>query len=372
MANTYNSFEQYISENAALRQTLADTLTEKGVEASGKEGYASLVPKAVEALGGGNDNGGLPDGYTKLGYIQSSGTQYIDTGFKPNQDTRIVLDMQFPQTPAADIENIFTASTSNTAQLWCWYWKSNNAFYFRYGSGTNYAVAGDPLARNIVDLNKETMTIGDTSVSAAAYTYSSTVSLALFAFNDSSGANGCSSYRLYSCQIYDNGTLVRDFVPARNSDGEIGLYDKANGVFYGNAGTGEFAGGGNKFDTPLPELTSPATASEILSGYEAYGADGSKIVGEMSAGLKVLSGSASMSNKQSRTVSQSGIKYAIMQYGNTTSTTAGGAVGNTYYVGNNGSLYGTITVSDTGVTIKSRTSGSNVTATYYYHIFYEE
>lgn len=51
MANTYNSFEQYISENAALRQTLADTLTEKGVEASGKEGYATLVEKvgAIEA-----------------------------------------------------------------------------------------------------------------------------------------------------------------------------------------------------------------------------------------------------------------------------------------------------------------------------------
>lgn len=45
------SFDEYISENAALRQTLADTLTEKGVEASGKEGYATLVEKvgAIEA-----------------------------------------------------------------------------------------------------------------------------------------------------------------------------------------------------------------------------------------------------------------------------------------------------------------------------------
>lgn len=54
MANTYNSFEQYISENAALRQTLADTLAEKGIEASGKEGYASLVPKVASVTGGEN------------------------------------------------------------------------------------------------------------------------------------------------------------------------------------------------------------------------------------------------------------------------------------------------------------------------------
>ena len=31
----------------------------------------------------------LPSGYTRLEYIESTGTQYIDTGFIPNQDTRI-------------------------------------------------------------------------------------------------------------------------------------------------------------------------------------------------------------------------------------------------------------------------------------------
>lgn len=35
----------------------------------------------------------LPKGYTKLAYIQSSGTQYVDTGFTPNQDTCIEMDV---------------------------------------------------------------------------------------------------------------------------------------------------------------------------------------------------------------------------------------------------------------------------------------
>ena len=30
----------------------------------------------------------VPEGYTQLEYIESSKTQYIDTGFKPNQDTK--------------------------------------------------------------------------------------------------------------------------------------------------------------------------------------------------------------------------------------------------------------------------------------------
>ena len=32
----------------------------------------------------------LPSGYTPLEYIKSSGTQYINTGFNPNQNTRKV------------------------------------------------------------------------------------------------------------------------------------------------------------------------------------------------------------------------------------------------------------------------------------------
>ena len=36
----------------------------------------------------------LPSGYKRLEYIQSSGTQYIDTGFKHNQNTRVVMHVK--------------------------------------------------------------------------------------------------------------------------------------------------------------------------------------------------------------------------------------------------------------------------------------
>ena len=36
---------------------------------------------------------GLPEGYTALEYIQSSGTQYIDTGRKLTQDSDITIDL---------------------------------------------------------------------------------------------------------------------------------------------------------------------------------------------------------------------------------------------------------------------------------------
>ena len=36
----------------------------------------------------------LPYGYTELTYIQSSGTQYIDTGVKAKNDTKVIADCE--------------------------------------------------------------------------------------------------------------------------------------------------------------------------------------------------------------------------------------------------------------------------------------
>ena len=49
---------------------------------------------------------------------------------------------------------------------------------------------------------------------------------------------------LYSCKIYDNDTLIRDFVPVKRiSDNEYGLWDKVTKAFYPNTGTGAFTAG---------------------------------------------------------------------------------------------------------------------------------
>jgi hypothetical protein len=39
---------------------------------------------------------GLPDGYARLEYLESNGKQFIDTGFVPNQDTRVRAEIVLP------------------------------------------------------------------------------------------------------------------------------------------------------------------------------------------------------------------------------------------------------------------------------------
>jgi hypothetical protein len=82
-------------------------------------------------------------------------------------------------------------------------------------------------------------------------------------FKDSSILEQASKMRLYYFQIYDNNVLVRDFVPCINASGEAGLYDKANNVFYGNAGSGTFeAGSAISAKNVTISITQASTASD--------------------------------------------------------------------------------------------------------------
>jgi len=184
------------------------------------------------------ENGGqsdLPSGYTPLLYIESSGTQYIDTGFKPNQDTRIVFDGYNDATNSGWTFGGCTSLTSNQFMFSC-----SSANSFRYGS-TGVSLANVPIGHFVADLNKNTYKLNNETGSLSSQTFSCPYTAYLFKVN-SAGTASTGSFigKLYSCQIYDNGTLVRDFVPCLNVSGKSGLYDKVNGVFYGNAGTGEF------------------------------------------------------------------------------------------------------------------------------------
>ena len=180
----------------------------------------------------------IPSGYKKLEYIQSSGTQYIDTGFKPNQSTKIELDVLSAEGRSSNIPYIFGTQD-----------RSNNYFVATWvlGYGSGMVTTGINLYDgefHVVKvengaLYKDGSIIAQRTVSS----FSIDVPIFLFAVNSSRQSIGYGACKLRSCKIYDNGTLVRDFIPCKNASGVIGLWDDVNSVFYGNAGTGTFTAG---------------------------------------------------------------------------------------------------------------------------------
>lgn len=190
----------------------------------------------------------LPSGYKRLAYIQSSGTQYVDTEYVPNSNTKVVADVQFLSKPT-DHAAVFGARSSNTLQYWVYYRYSVDSYAYRYGEGnTDVRIPHDATARVTVTTEANVVTVNGETGTATEATFTAPCNMTLFAINNNGSLQYQSTLRLYSCKIYDNGTLVRDYVPCLNPSGVAGLYDLVNGKFYGNAGTGTFAVGRRVYD----------------------------------------------------------------------------------------------------------------------------
>jgi hypothetical protein len=187
---------------------------------------------------------GLPSGYTLLNYIQGNGNQYIDTGYKPKYNTKVIIELSDITGNGFLIGTRDTASGTSSAQ-YCIYKNSNGirSDYF----GTNKTISSpDVTSRGIVikdanKLNFKGVEITNTKVSSGTCSYN----LLLFALNDVGAVSQASlrgKFKMYYCQIYDNGELIRDYIPCKNPSGVCGLYDKVNKIFYGSASTTPFTG----------------------------------------------------------------------------------------------------------------------------------
>lgn len=201
---------------------------------------------------------GLPSGYTQLEYIQSSGAQYINTGFKPNNNTRVFLTANLTSTPTGNTA-LFGARTSANSKNYAMLFIPPS---FRSDYNNTYTQTWQITAttKRTYDKNKETTTIDAISKSYTNALFQADYALYLFAINSAGISQWYASMQMYACQIYDNGTLVRDFVPCKNASGAVGLYDTVEGHFYANAETGTFTAGP---EIPAPEA--PTALQTVLA-----------------------------------------------------------------------------------------------------------
>ena len=193
----------------------------------------------------------LPSGYKRLEYIQSSGTQYVDTLFKPNSNTKFVVDLQISNNAC----HVFGARTSYLQKALCLFWKSNSAAAIQVGNTQFDAGAFAETVRHQVTMTATELYMDGNLQKSYSTDYFQCEQNAWLMSCYSSSESEYASGKLYSCQIYDNGTLIRDFIPCQKLDGIIGLWDDVNSTFYGNAGTGTFIAG--------PVIAIAADKSEI-------------------------------------------------------------------------------------------------------------
>lgn len=187
----------------------------------------------------------IADSIRLLEYIQSSGTQCINTGFVPNQNTRVILDWQNNQLESenACLYGSRTSTQNNVFALWL---SADSQVNGQYG---NVAYNTHPLTLNYAqrlayDFNKNVLTVGGATATFSTTTFNATVPLYILAVNTNGEIDERRpSGKLYSCRIYDNGTLVRDYIPAYDESGVVCLYDSVAKQYVYNAGTDTFTAG---------------------------------------------------------------------------------------------------------------------------------
>lgn len=197
----------------------------------------------------------LPTGYTEVQYIQSTGTQYVDTEFKPTGKTKAICDF-VAYNQATDQQGIFGSRPGASNRFTLFTGQSIGSLQADYNTGESLAsastaIAGLDLAQRVTVSMSNVLAINEKTVNTVSLVdFTASYNLYLFANNNAGTAQLPASLKLYSCQIYDNATLIRDYTPCINPDGEAGLYDTVNSKFYGNAGTGVFFAGPPRVSLP--------------------------------------------------------------------------------------------------------------------------
>lgn len=182
--------------------------------------------------------------YIRLNYIIATGTQFINTLYKPNQDTKTIMDAQFDN---------YTSMREAPAYFYCYgnnlkYGVNdgatgNNLIYFNYY--TDYITWDIPVgSRRTIIADKNKATIDGITKTMPYKNFQMDYDLYLFAWNYSGSPVQMTKGKIWSCKIYENDVEVRDYFPVRmRESGEIGLWDAVENKFYGSAGTGAFIAG---------------------------------------------------------------------------------------------------------------------------------
>lgn len=205
-------------------------------------------------LFGATEQRNLPSEYTHVEYLESTDTQYIDTGIVPTKNTKIEIH---------NIQKVTDTAFGVAGQLYTF--KAGSTNYYCFGGGAN---SGSYTGTSLVNLDATIVMSKDDGLvingqQAVAFSdvsdFTTDLTFWLFARNNTTTSYKMGAQRTYYFKMWDNGILIQNLIPCRrNSDSVLGMYDTVSGNFLTNAGTGTFIAGADV-------VPSPTTPMDIVS-----------------------------------------------------------------------------------------------------------
>lgn len=198
----------------------------------------------------------LPSGYTRLNYIQSQGTAYIDTGLILHSGYVITLDLE-------------VATTTANCAFWGYRWKGSYTdpyqCYVQTNTGRNHVFFGTNFRGHGNDdafpFNQRfTMVIDSTNGIVTLDGQKITVNIDVANIADENGSSvkipylgafNCVTYaattnnvaKYYGYTVKENGAVIQHFIPAIDPNGVYGMFDTISQSFFKSAVSEQFIGG---------------------------------------------------------------------------------------------------------------------------------
>lgn len=177
--------------------------------------------------------------YTEIEYLESTGTQYIETNVIPNANTGIYINVT-----CTNNSDTFIVGCRNEGGNTRWCIGHSSKFYYGYSTYATVNVSQSPAECWLNYLDSKKFRVknnygSDVTVNLPTLSFTPAYNIRLFG-----SAGVVASYskwkgKIYHISITQGSDLIMDFIPVRV--GQVGyMYDKVSGNLFGNSGTGSF------------------------------------------------------------------------------------------------------------------------------------
>lgn len=191
----------------------------------------------------------LPIGYKECKYIESTGTQYIDTGVKGNSEIKIDIILEITNTKQTQF--FFGSRQSVSAQAFCFLSTSgtNNPWGFRSDFNNKFGqfqtekisnMTGYPLFHVIKNKNVTTIENNEYINNISYSNFTSNYNIYIFTVNTNNTTSNFSYMKLYSFKVFKNDILIQNLIPCLDNNATPCLYDLVSKTTFYNVGTGTF------------------------------------------------------------------------------------------------------------------------------------
>ena len=183
----------------------------------------------------------LKQGEHRISYLESTGTQYIDTEVALGSNFKVEID--FERVNTVSKEQPFISTWTNSTQYFNFFIQTYSQNIDLYVKGHNYygtssigTIYSATIIRNGTDWDITCNNVSQQFSNSTLINNPTTIKL--FKRGDLNASSACYG-RIYKVKVWDNNTLVLDLVPVRI--GSIGyMYNEVDGKYFGNIGTGDF------------------------------------------------------------------------------------------------------------------------------------